>query len=191
MYHFIVKQKLRCAFSDINAGRYDRIVPQFATKHRHAMYGNHALAGERTTVASTALWYARLQRLFPDLHFNVQAIAVTGWPWNTVAMVTWNDRFALPDGTPGSNQGVHVFGLAWGRVTSLAVHCDTAKFEGYCRQMAETGREEAIAVPITDRRNRLSLACGAPSASRRVAFHTRPKSPQKGRNLCQPEGNSD
>ena len=55
MYHFIVKQKLRRAFRDINAGRYERIVPQFAQKHRHTMYGNHALAGERTMISSTAL----------------------------------------------------------------------------------------------------------------------------------------
>ena len=151
MYHFIVKQKLRRAFSDINAGRYDRIVPQFAANHCHTMYGNHALAGERITIASTTQWYGRLQRLLPDLRFHVRAVAVTGWPWNTVATVTWNDHFTLPDGSSGSNQGVHVFGLAWGRVTSLAVHCDTAKFEGYCRRMAETGREEAIAAPITDR----------------------------------------
>ena len=32
------------------------------------------------------------------------------------------------------NQGVHVFGLAWGRVTSL---------EGYCERMGALGREEA------------------------------------------------
>ena len=155
MYHFIVKQKLRRAFRDINGGRYDRIVPQFAAAHRHTMYGNHALAGERTTITSTAQWYGRLQRLLPDLRFDVDAVAVTGWPWNTVATVTWNDHFTLPDGTAASNQGVHVFGLAWGRVTSLAVHCDTSKFEGYCRRMAEMGREEAVAAPITNRRSPL------------------------------------
>ena len=138
-------------FNYINAGRYDRIVPQFATKHRHAMYGNHALAGERTTITSTTQWYGRLQRLLPDLRFKVHAVAVTGWPWHTLATVTWNDHLTLPDGSPAGNQGVHVFVLAWGCVTSLAVHYDTAKFEDYCRRMAETGREEAMAPPITDR----------------------------------------
>ncbi len=151
MYHFIAKQKLRRTFSHINNGRYDRIVPQFATKHCHVMYGNHALAGERTTIPSTTQWYARLQRLLPDLRFNVQAVAVTGWPWNTVAAVTRTDQFTLPDGAVASNQGVHVFGLAWGRVSSLVAHCDTAKLEAYCRRLAETGSEEAAAAPIADR----------------------------------------
>lgn len=152
MYHFIVKQKLRRAFNDINSGRYERIVPQFAAQHRHVMYGDHALGGERNTVASTTQWYARLQRLLPDLRFDVHAIAVSGWPWRTVAMVSWNDHFTLPDGSPGNNQGVHVFTLAWGRVTSLVVHCDTERLAGYCMHMQALGCPEAGAAPISSAR---------------------------------------
>jgi ketosteroid isomerase-like protein len=150
MYHYIVRQKLRRAFTDINAGRYERIVPQFAAKHRHIMYGEHALSGERNSIASTTQWYARLQRLLPDLSFDVKTIAVTGWPWHTVAMVNWNDRFTLPDGSPGNNQGVHVFTLAWGRVTSLAIHCDTTKLEHYFAGMVAQGQTEAGFAAITD-----------------------------------------
>jgi hypothetical protein len=150
MYHYVVRHLLRGAFRDINAGAYERIVPQFADRHRHIMYGRHALAGERCTIASTAQWYARLQRLMPDLKFQVRAIAVTGWPWYTVATVVWDDTFSLPDGTAGSNQGVHVFVLRWGRVRSLAVHCDTSKLEAYCARMAGSGLVEALAVPIAD-----------------------------------------
>ena len=150
MYHFIVKQTLRRAFGDINAGRYERIVPLFAAEHRHVMYGENALGGERHTIQSTTAWYARLQRLLPDLRFDVQAIAVTGWPWNTTALVSWNDHFTLPDGNAGSNQGVHVFGLKWGRATSLAVHCDTAKLQRYCERIAQLGTTEATATPISD-----------------------------------------
>jgi len=150
MYHFIVKKKLRRAFADINAGRFEAILPQFALRHRHVMYGDHALGGERNTIASTTAWYARLQRLLPDLRFDVEAVAVTGWPWRTVAMVSWNDHFTLPDGSPGNNQGVHVFTLVWGRVNSLVVHCDTAKLAGYCAQMVAQGRTEAGAAPIND-----------------------------------------
>jgi len=150
VYHYIVRQKLRRAFADINAGRYERILPQFAAQHRHIMYGEHALSGERNSIASTTQWYARLQRLLPDLCFDVQAIAVTGWPWRTTAMVSWNDRFTMPDGSPGNNQGVHVFTLAWGRVTSLVVHCDTAKLAHYFAGMAAQGLTEAGFFAITD-----------------------------------------
>lgn len=150
MYHSIVKRKLRRAFRDINAGAYERILPQFAASHRHVMYGDHALAGERHTIASTTQWYGRLKRLLPDLQFDVHSVAVTGWPWRTFATVIWSDRFSLPDGSVGSNQGVHAFELRWGLVASLAVHCDTARLAAYCGQIAALGVSEAAASPISD-----------------------------------------
>jgi ketosteroid isomerase-like protein len=150
MYHAIVRAKLRRAFRQINAGRYDPIVAQFAEPHVHVMHGEHAMSGERRSIASTARWYARLQRLMPDLRFEIEHIAVAGWPWRTVAFVAWTDQFTLPDGTRTANQGVHVFGLRWGKVHSLAVHCDTARLEGLLRRAAALGLGEAIAPPIDD-----------------------------------------
>jgi ketosteroid isomerase-like protein len=141
---------LRRAFAAINAGRYEGIVEQFAPRHRHVMYGRHALAGDRRTLASTARWYERLQRLLPGLTFDVHAIAVTGTPWRTMATVTWDDRFLLPDGSVGSNRGVHEFELRWGKVHALTVHCDTDRLQGYCERMAACGVTEARAAPISD-----------------------------------------
>ena len=75
MYHLVVRQQVRRAFRFLNEGRYERIVSQFAARHRHAMFGRHALGGERRTIESTAAWYGRLQRLLPDLRFDVHSIA--------------------------------------------------------------------------------------------------------------------
>jgi ketosteroid isomerase-like protein len=150
MYHAIVRHKLRRAFADINAGRYEGIVAQFAPRHRHAMPGRHALAGERHGAESTARWYARLQRLLPGLAFDVRSIVVGGMPWKTMAVVAWDDRFTLPDGTQGSNTGVHEFELRWGRVHSLVIHCDSQRLQGYCDRLVACGVAEAGAAPITD-----------------------------------------
>lgn len=150
MYHAIVRLKLRNAFRAINRGDYRGIVPQFLPHHRHVLHGQSALSGERTTTASTARWYDRLQRVLPGLRFDVRAIAVTGWPWRTTALVAWTDHFRLPDGTPASNEGVHEFVLAWGRVRSLVIHCDTVRLDAYCREIARQGRHEATAAPIDD-----------------------------------------
>jgi hypothetical protein len=79
-----------------------------------------------------------------------RAGAVAGWPWRTVALVSWVDHFTLPDGAAGSNQGVHEFVLRWGRVQSLEVHCDTARLAGYCARIAAAGVAEALAPPISD-----------------------------------------
>ena len=150
MYHFFVRRKLRRAFDDINEGRYAGIVDAFAEPLVHVMHGSHALAGERRTLAATDLWYDRLQRLLPDLRFHVLSVVSSGWPWATRATVSWTDDFTLPDGGRGTNQGVHEFLLRWGKVHALAVHCDTARLQGYCQHMAATGRVEALAPPITD-----------------------------------------
>ncbi len=149
MYHFIVSQKIRRSFADLNAGRYDAIVAQFAGPHRHSMVGQHALAGERHSPAATARWYARLQRLLPGLQFQLESIAVSGWPWDTHALVSWKDSFTLPDGSPGNNQGVHAFRIAWGKIRSMEVHCDTERLRGYLARMQAQGVEEAQAAPIT------------------------------------------
>ncbi len=148
MYHRIVKRRLRRAFEDINAGRYDRIVPQFAPAHRHAFLGEHALGGTRRGLEATRAWYGRLARVFPDLRFDVRSIAVAGGPWDTVAMIEWIDNFTV-NGTPAGNQGVHVFRLRWGRVVELSVYCDTAKLRRYLEEKAAGGLAEAIAPPIT------------------------------------------
>ncbi len=150
MYHAIVRAQLRRAFRHINAGDYAAILPQFAARHRHVMHGQHTLGGERHTMEATARWYARLQRLMPDLRFELGPIAVTGWPWRTWALVAWRDRFSLPDGSVTSNQGVHLFELRWGKVHALEVHCDTARLDGFFRRMAALGLAEADAAPIED-----------------------------------------
>jgi ketosteroid isomerase-like protein len=150
MYHFVVRRQVRRAFGNINAGRYGPIVAQFAQRHTHTMFGLHPLGGQRRSLASTREWYGRLQRLLPDLRFDVHSIAVSGWPWDTRALVSWSDSFTLPDGSPGNNQGVHELRLAWGKVVSLEVHCDTAKLAGYCERMRALGMAEAGAAPIAD-----------------------------------------
>src|SRR5262249_11946428 len=129
-------------------GRYDRIVPQFAPRHRHFMSGDHALGGERRGIDATRAWYGRLARVFPDLRFDIRTIVVGGWPWNTVATIEWVDRLTV-GGVPGPDEGVHVFRLRWGRVIDLAIYCDTEKLGRYLREKRAGGLVEATAPPIT------------------------------------------
>jgi len=150
MYHAIVRRRLRAAFSALNAGRLEPVLSAFAPEHRHAMPGSHALAGDRRRLSSTTRWYHRLQRLLPGLTFELRDIVVRGMPWRTVALVSWSDRFRLPDGAWGSNQGVHEFELRWGRVSSLVVHCDTQRLAAYLALIAAAGEAEASAAPISD-----------------------------------------
>lgn len=150
MYHWFVRRKLEAAFRAIAQRDYAAIVGQFAASHAHVFHGRHALAGTRTNLASTARWYERLARVFPDLAFEVDDVVIEGTPWNTRAMVAWRDRFTLPNGESGQNQGIHVFELAWGKVRRLEIHCDTSALEGYLARIAELGIGDAVAPPIQD-----------------------------------------
>jgi ketosteroid isomerase-like protein len=142
--------KLRGGFDALNRGDHQSVMALFAQQFEHVFYGQHALAGARHQRSSIEPWYARLKILFPDLRFQVQSVAVRGWPWDTVALVEWRDHFTLRDGTAGGNQGVHVLRLKWGKVVSLRVYCDTQVVAAALHALQEQGVQEAGLGPITD-----------------------------------------
>lgn len=149
MYHAIVRRKLYQAFDQLNRGDYDSILKPFAPRFEHFFSGEHALGGTRHTMDACQRWYDRLARVFPDLRFRVRRVIVTGWPWDTQAIVEWTDH-ATVRGQPYSNEGVHVFRLRWGRLVELHIYCDTAKLIDGLNGQAEHGISEAVAGPIND-----------------------------------------
>lgn len=150
IYHAIVERKLRNAFTALNRGDYSPILSSFGAPVEHTFFGNHALAGSRHGLQTIGSWYARLKTLFPDLRFAIDTVAVSGMPWNTVALVEWRDQFTLRDGTRRRNQGVHALRLKWGKVTSLRVYCDTQVLASVLRELQAQGVAEAGLAPISD-----------------------------------------
>jgi ketosteroid isomerase-like protein len=150
MYHTIVRNKLRQAFRDLDAGRCDSVLAQFAPRFDHVLMGDHALGGVRHSLGPTRRWYERLYQVLPDLRFEPQRIIVTGWPWDTTAIVEWVDRATVAGPRHYQNEGVHVFRLRWGRVVSLRVYCDTARLAAALQAQADGGIAEAAAPPIVE-----------------------------------------
>ena len=148
IYRYVVSRILRQAFAALNRGDHAPVLAAFGSPVEHVFYGTHALGGARHDMPSITAWYARLRKVFPDLRFDIDAIAVTGMPWNTVALVEWRDSFTLPDGTRGANQGVHALRLSWGKVVSLRVFCDTQLLGTVLQAMQAQGRPEAGLAPI-------------------------------------------
>jgi len=148
VYRQIVEAKLRRAFDALNRGDHAPVLAAFGAPVEHVFYGRHALAGRRDAMAAIVPWYARLKALLPDLRFEIQAIAVRGMPWNTVALVEWRDAFSLRDGSRRGNQGVHVLRLKWGKVVSLRVYCDTQVLAGALQELQAQGVAEAGLPPI-------------------------------------------
>ncbi|MGZ3420825.1 MAG: nuclear transport factor 2 family protein [Polyangiales bacterium] len=148
MFHQIVKNRLRNSFSRLNEGDPRAALDAMASDCVHRFPGDHALGGERRDPVTTRAWYARLAAIFPDLRFELLDVVVSGWPWSTLAVVTWRDAFTLPNGERGANEGVHVLRMRWGKVVELTVHCDTGKLARYCQAIAAQGVPEAALPPL-------------------------------------------
>src|SRR5271167_4126329 len=101
MYHAIVERRLRTTLGRLSSGDIAYVAGQFEEPFRHEFAGDQALGGRRQSKAKIDQWYARLHRLFPDLRFEIDRIHVSGWPWNTTAVVEWRDFFGTPDGSTG------------------------------------------------------------------------------------------
>lgn len=149
MYHAIVKRRLLRSFEALNRGDYQAITRQFGEGAVHWFSGiSHPLSGTRRDSAGIQAWYERLARLMPDLRFDIENVAVSGPPWNTVAMLQWSDALHDRAGKAYANRGVHLIRIAWGKVVELQVYCDTEYLNGYFDALASQGVDEALSAPI-------------------------------------------
>lgn len=149
MYHAIVKRNLLRSFEAINRQDYEFITKQFSQDAHHYFSGeNHPLAGLRTNKEDIISWYARLERLMPDLHFQIEEVSISGFPNRTIAFLKWSDTLTDRDGKQYSNRGVHVITISWGKVISLEVYCDTKYLQGYFDALVAHGVSEAQEQPI-------------------------------------------
>jgi ketosteroid isomerase-like protein len=150
IYHAIVERKLRRAFEALNRGDHAPVLAAFGSPVEHVFFGDHALAGSRHSMTSIMPWYQRLKAVLPDLQFDIVSVVVGGVPWNTIAFVEWRDSFTLRDGSLRNNQGVHALRLAWGKVVSLRIYCDTQMLAAVLRDQHALGVVDAGKPPIAD-----------------------------------------
>jgi ketosteroid isomerase-like protein len=148
MYRALVKRRLRRAFLEVlSKGDYPALVRRTAPDVVHSFPGTSVLGGTRISHDALRAWFERLFLLFPVLEFEVQEIAVTGWPWRTVGAVRWRNRGRAADGEPYENAGCEVFEIRWGRATRLDQYLDTKVIHDHLDRMASAGIE-AASVPV-------------------------------------------
>lgn len=160
MYHMIVRAKVRGVFASISRGDYEPMLASLAPTFRYKFYGDHALGGERTTVAAVRLWWERIFRMLPDPTFEVREVVVAGWPWNTTVATCVRVSAPLPggDGARYENTVDQFLKMRWGRVTSVETLEDTQLLVRTLDHLAAHGYPEAHAAPITDADARSSAA---------------------------------
>ena len=64
--------------------------------YRYGEAGDHSFGGARHSIAAFRQWFERLYEVFPDLQFEIKTVIVKGWPWNTTAVVEWEDQAREP-----------------------------------------------------------------------------------------------
>jgi len=149
MYHAFVRRRIRSTFlHELSRGDYPALVNRTAWGVVHTFPGHGALGGTRRSRDALRQWFERLFRLFPVLRFEVDDVAVTGWPWRTLAVVQWRDWGEAADGEPYENRGCEVFEIRWGRATRINQYLDTGVIRDSLARMASAGIEEAAAPPI-------------------------------------------
>jgi ketosteroid isomerase-like protein len=149
VYRALVRRRIRSTFLDeLSRGDYPAVVKRTAPNVEHTFPGQGALGGTRRSRDALRQWFERLFRLFPVLRFEVEDIAVTGWPWRTVVAVRWRDWGRAADGEPYENRGCEVFEIRWGRATTISQYLDTKIVDDSLERMASAGIDEAAAPQI-------------------------------------------
>jgi ketosteroid isomerase-like protein len=149
MYHAIVRRKIVRAFAGLSTGRIEAITSELAPDALHYFVGTHALSGTRRTPEAIRAWYERLLRLLGGIHFTLNEVRVSGWPWRTQVEAIWTETNQRTDGVLTSAEGVNLIEIRWGRVTSVRIYPDTAALERTLQRISEKGSAEALASPIT------------------------------------------
>jgi len=150
MYHAIVRRNVRKLFEALGRGDVDYAVAGMAPRFEHIFPGEHTLGGVRHTRPAIRAWLERTLRVLPGLRFDIEHMAVSGWPWHTTVVVEWRDYATLADGTAYVNDGAHAIQLRWGKVVVLHAYLDTQIVVDAMRVMAQAGVEEAAAAKIED-----------------------------------------
>ena len=150
MYKRIVRAKVRSTFARINDGDYMAMVDGLAASFEYRFHGDHALGGRRTTRAAMIRWWERVVDLLPGARFDIQDILVNGGPWRTRVAVRSYVSGDLPGGVRYENTVFQFLTLEWGRVTSVETVEDLQVLGRALRAVADAGKPEALAGPISD-----------------------------------------
>ncbi|MFT4232897.1 MAG: nuclear transport factor 2 family protein [Leucobacter sp.] len=151
MYKRIVRAKVRSVFERINAGDYMTMVDGLASAFEYRFHGDHALGGRRTTRESMVRWWERTLDLLPGARFKLRDILVNGGPWRTRIAVRASISGDLPGDARYENTVFQFMTLVWGKVVSVETLEDLQVLDRALATVAEAGKPEALAAPITDR----------------------------------------
>jgi ketosteroid isomerase-like protein len=149
VYKAIAERRIRGVFDAIGRGDIAAATRDLADNVHHVFPGEHPLGGERHSAEAMRRWFRRLYAPFPEIDFEVERVAVRGWPWDMRIAVQWTDSGAAADGKPYRNEGAHWIRIRRGKGVYVRAYLDTERVSDACERMAAAGIEEASAPQIT------------------------------------------
>jgi ketosteroid isomerase-like protein len=150
MYKRIAAARIRKVFNAIGDRDYEAALDGVAENVHHVFPGDNAVGGERHSRDAMLRWFERLGRLFPEIRFEVQRVAVKGPPWDMWIAVQWTDTGRAADGEPYDNRGAHWIRIHRGRAVRIQAYLDTDVVTASCKRMAAAGIAEAASPQITE-----------------------------------------
>jgi ketosteroid isomerase-like protein len=96
-YHAVVRSKILNAFRGLTNHDAAPALAIMAEDVQYTFEGEHALGGTRVTRRGVERWFGRLFRLLPG-PFVIRSVEVTGWPWSTRVVTTFEHQVSPPEG---------------------------------------------------------------------------------------------
>lgn len=146
-YKIILRKKIVDGFAEFSKGNYKPLLALYADDVHQKFEGNHALGGERYSKDKVEQWFQRFVRLIPS-KFTITDVIVQGMPWNTVAIVEFQDAVAAEGVEPYVNNGIMNAKIKWGKAKDVHIYVDTQKIIHALNTLKNNGIEEAGAAPI-------------------------------------------
>lgn len=146
-YKIILRNKIVEGFKAFSKGDYKPLLDLYDEEVHQVFEGDHALGGQRRSKKKVEEWFERFVRLLPS-QFDIQDVVIQGWPWDTAAVVVFQDRVSPKGIAPYVNQGIMNTRVQWGRATEVHIYVNTALISGKLKELEESGVEEAGYLPI-------------------------------------------
>jgi len=125
MYKWFVKRTIRGVFAANSRSDWSVALGKFADDVHFRFPGHNELSVELHDKQEAGEWFERLRAVFPELHFDVQQIVVSGWPWRTTACTRYVVNYTLPDGEKVANPGMQYLRIEWGKVKADHLYLDS------------------------------------------------------------------
>lgn len=146
-YKIILRNKIINGFEAFSNGDYKPLLALYDDNVHQIFEGNHASGGERHSKEKVELWFQRFTRLLPS-RFLIKDVIVQGFPWDTVAIVEFQDTVSPHGVPPYVNNGIMNAKIRWGKARNVHIYVNTNLIINALNSLVDLGVEEAGYPPI-------------------------------------------